>query len=57
MIEVTETQAEYYEKQIDELELESRLFEQLYHHQRKRANHWKKRFEYLLESVENVRLS
>ena len=48
---------EYYEKQIDELEVENKLFEQLYHHHRKRADHWKKRFEYLLESVENVRLS
>lgn len=50
-------QQEYYEKQIDELEVENKLFEQLYHHHRKRAESWKKRFEALLESVENVGVS
>ena len=56
-VPVTETQLEYYEHQIDELENEISMYQQLYAHQLKRAKHWKKRFEYLLEAVTEARLA
>lgn len=56
-VTVNETQVEYYEKQIDELERQQTQCEQLLSYQRKRADTWRIRYEELLSTVTEERLA